>query len=237
MKLPVFASALLIAGVVLSACDDEGFCIEGEGDVETREIKLDAFDGVDVNGSTKVYIARGQVQRVEVKGEPNILDELETDIDDDIWQIAFNRCLRKHKTVEVYITLPDLNYAAVSGSGLLQMNDTFDASDFRASVSGSGKINGKVTAGKLTSRISGSGSISMAGAAVNHDIAISGSGSINAFDLGTKVAEVDVSGSGLAEVTVADALDVDISGSGRVYYQDNPTVNTHISGSGKVIKK
>lgn len=237
MKIPVFAAALLLAGAALSACDNGGLCIRGEGDVETREIQLDAFHGIDVNGSTKVYIARGPVQHVKVKGEPNILDELETDIDDGTWQIEFDRCLGKHKAVEVYITMPDMDYAEVSGSGLLQMDDTFEAADFQARVSGSGKINGQITVGKLTSRISGSGSISLAGTAVNHDIAISGSGSINAFELDTRNTEVGVSGSGSAEVTVADALDVDISGSGRVYYQGNPAVNTHISGSGKVIKR
>ncbi|WP_347158915.1 head GIN domain-containing protein [Pontibacter chitinilyticus] len=237
MRLLQFPAALLLAGAVLSSCDEEGICLKGVGDVETRTLQLDAFHGVEVNGSTKVYVERGPTQKVEVKGQANILDELETDVDDGIWHIEFDRCLRKHKTVEVYITLPDLDYAEVSGSGLMSWQDTFDADNFQARVSGSGELTGPVAANQVTARISGSGAINLSGTAQDQDIAISGSGNLRAFGLQTKTTEVDVSGSGNAEVTTSDVLDVNISGSGRVYYQGNPTVNADISGSGKVIKK
>ena len=226
----------LFAALSLSACDEGGFCIEGEGDVETRTLDLSRIEGVNVGGSTKVYIQRGNRQQVEVKGQPNILDELETNIEGGVWHIGFDRCLRNYETVEVYLTVPQLSSAKVSGSGYVQLEDRFRSREFEAAVSGSGDIKGKVDTEVLTSRISGSGTIELSGAAKEQDIRISGSGKHYAYDLRSDRVDVGISGSGRAQVRASDELDVNISGSGRVYYKGNPDTNLDVSGSGKVIK-
>ncbi|WP_299820429.1 head GIN domain-containing protein [uncultured Pontibacter sp.] len=232
LKIPAAFFALLC----LSACDESGPCLSGEGDVEARTIDIGSFEGVKVQGSTKVYIQRGNRQKVEVKGQPNILDELETNVESGVWEIGFDRCLRNHETVEVYITVPELNLATVSGSGYIELEDRFRAREFEAAVSGSGDIKGRVDAENLTARISGSGTIDLAGAAREQDVRISGSGSYYAYDLRSERAEVNISGSGKAQVKASDKLDAGISGSGRVYYKGNPETNSTVSGSGKLIK-
>ncbi|WP_242928701.1 head GIN domain-containing protein [Pontibacter vulgaris] len=241
MKLPfqLTKSCLFILAVtfLFISCDENGPCIRGEGDVETRELQLDEFNGVYVNGSTKVYIERGAQQHVEVKGQPNILDELETEVSDGVWRIETDRCLRRHKTIEVYITIPELRYAEVNGSGSLVTEDTFEVQEFQARVSGSGDITARFDASKGISRISGSGNIRLNGNAALHNVSISGSGNLRAFGLDTRTTTVDISGSGEAEVTATETLDATISGSGKVYYQGSPTVNSRITGSGKVVKR
>ncbi len=221
----------------MSSCDDEGYCLSGEGDVESRTLALPALSGVAVSGDTKVYVSRGNEQRVEVRGQANVLDELETDVDNGVWDIEFERCLRKHEAVEVYLTVPSLNKASVGGSGTLELEDVFESREFDASVSGSGNVLLRLAAETLTAHISGSGTIRAAGVAERQDINISGSGNYKGFDLGSRVAEVGISGSGETEVKVEERLDVEISGSGRVYYVGDPHVSSSISGSGKVIRK
>ncbi|GAB3203223.1 hypothetical protein ABID22_000969 [Pontibacter aydingkolensis] len=237
MKSLRITTVVLFSILSLSACDESGFCLEGEGDVEARTLELSRLEGVKVQGNTKVYITRGNRQRVDVKGQPNILDELETNVEGGVWDIGFDRCLRKHKTVEVYITVPELTSAKVSGSGYIELQDKFRAREFEAAVSGSGDIEGKIDTERLTSRISGSGSIELTGVAREQDIHISGSGSHYAFDLRSNRADVNISGSGKARVQASDELDASISGSGRVFYKGNPDTNLNVSGSGKVIKE
>ena len=232
-KLPLL---LLFLAALLSACDDDDFCIRGEGDTETRTLSLADFNGVSVNGSTEVYIRRGEVQQVEVKGQSNVLDELETEVSGGVWNIEFDRCIRRHRTVEVYITVPELTSAEVNGSGFVELEDVFEVEEFFTRITGSGEIRARVAAEEVTSRISGSGSVRLAGTASVQDVSISGSGNHEAFDLRTNATSVTISGSGKAEVTVADELNVEISGSGRVYYRGNPTINSNISGSGRLIK-
>ncbi|WP_162051846.1 head GIN domain-containing protein [Pontibacter pamirensis] len=228
---------LLAFSPILLSCDEGGLCLKGEGDVETRSLDVADLEGIRVGGNSRVFIRKGSPQRVEVKGQPNVLDELETEVRDGVWEVGLNRCLRDHDPVEVYVTTPELNKASVGGSGYVELEDVFESNEFDASVSGSGDIKLRLAANRLNSRISGSGTITAAGVATRHDISISGSGRNSSLDLTTREADVDISGSGRAELNVEDRLDVDISGSGRVYHWGNPSINADVSGSGKVIKK
>ncbi|WP_439883399.1 head GIN domain-containing protein [Pontibacter sp. MBLB2868] len=233
LKLPL----LLLLTSILGACDDSGICLKGEGDVESRTLRVPEFEGVKVKGDTHVYIERGPKQHIEVKGQANILNELETNVSGGVWEIGFDRCLRNHETVEVYITVPQLTSAEVNGSGYISLEDKFRARDFTVGVSGSGDIKGKIEADKLESRISGSGTIELSGNAEEQTIDISGSGNHHAFDFKTNTTKVAVSGSGRAQVRASDELTVNISGSGRVFYKGNPETDVSVSGSGKLIKE
>lgn len=228
---------LVLAVFLFASCDDDGACIRGRGDVETREISLDTFNGVRVNGSTRVFVRRGATQRVEMKGQPNVLDAINTNVQNGIWDLSYDRCLRSHKTVEVYITVPELSSAELIGSGRIELQDEFETNEFRAVLDGSGSLKINVVASKVTSRLSGSGNIDLLGAAAVHEMSLSGSGNIKAFSLVTDSSGVTLSGSGNIEVHASTNLTVNISGSGNVYYQGNPTINSNISGSGRLIKR
>ncbi|SFH03176.1 head GIN domain-containing protein [Pontibacter chinhatensis] len=235
LKLPLSLSLLMLVGAFTS-CNLN--CLRGEGDVESRTLELARLSGVDVSGGTKVYISRGERQQVEVKGQANILNELKTDINGDgTWEIGFKQCLGNHETVEVYITVPELHTARVSGSGAVELQDVFESREFNAGVSGSGKVLLRLAAEKVSARISGSGTIHAAGVADVQDISISGSGKYNAYDLNSRTVQVDISGSGRAEVTAEEEMKADVSGSGQVYYAGNPSVSSDMSGSGKVMKR
>ena len=156
---------LVLALALLASCDDDNHCIRGSGEVETRELSLDAFNGVKANGATRVFVKRGATQRVEVKGQPNVLDAMNTSVLNGVWDISFDRCLRRHKAVEVFVTVPELTLAEVNGSGRVELQDHFTASEFRANVDGSGSVKADVLASKVISRISGSGTIDLLGTA------------------------------------------------------------------------
>ena len=74
----------------------------------------------------------------------------------------------------------------------------------------------------------------MNGDCAEHLSTISGSGKIRAYDLLSAETNIRISGSGNAELSVADYLKAKVSGSGKVRYKGNPTVDVDISGSGKV---
>ena len=107
---------LLLSLLLLSACDDER-CIKGEGDVERRTLQLQPFSDVEANGDFKVYITQGATQQVEVRGQPNILDQVNTQVSNGRWKITHDDCVRRSKEVEVYITMPEVKGLAVNGSG------------------------------------------------------------------------------------------------------------------------
>lgn len=228
---------LLLPALLLSSCGDEGDCIRGRGDVESRELNLDPVSGLRVNGDTRVFVRRGATQRIEVRAQPNVLDAINTNVSNGVWDLGSELCLRNHKTIEVHMTVPELNSAEMIGSGRIEMLDEFETNEFRGVLDGSGYLRINVAAAKVNSRLTGSGTIDMLGETTVKEINLSGSGNVKAFDMRSESAGVALSGSGKVEVNASTNLTVTLSGSGNVYYQGNPTINTTISGSGKVLKR
>ncbi|MER2998422.1 head GIN domain-containing protein [Pontibacter populi] len=227
---------LVLSVTSLSACEDTN-CIKGDGAIETRILNLEPFSRIEANGNFKVYLTQGPNQRVEVKGEPNILSQLETNVSNSTWKITHRECVRKSDDVEVYITIPEVESLFLNGSGHIEGQNTITATDLPVAVNGSGKIALDVLANKIITQLTGSGKIVLQGESPVHTVNISGSGRTEAFNLSSENVKVNISGSGTGEVTAINALDVTISGSGNLYYKGNPTITQHISGSGKVLKR
>ena len=233
-------SVLTIATMfILTGCyyDDDGGifnCVNGSGPVETETLNLESFTGIRLDCSADVFITQGPEQEVFVKGQENIIDELELHVDDGVWEIDFDDCVRDYEELEIFITIPEIDYIRISGSGQVVGENTFTGEDIVLRISGSGDMDLGLDYDEIDAKISGSGEMEMEGFCDYFDFIISGSGDISAFDLEAQKGYVKISGSGRAEVTVLDVLDVDISGSGDVYYKGNPILNVDITGSGEV---
>ena len=141
------------------------------------------------------------------------------------------------KDIIAYVSAPEFETIEVSGSSDVVGEGTIrGGNELSLNVSGSGNIYMEVDKEKVTTNVSGSGSINLKGRATDFSASGSGSGSIKSFDLVTENAEVNIGGSGSAEVNVNRQLDIRVSGSGDVQYKGNANVSKSISGSGNVKK-
>ncbi len=239
MKNYLILFALLFSVFTLPSCDfdDDGpfwDCEKGEGPEVEKVLDMPEFKGVKLNCSAKVFIKQDNFFEVFAKGEENIIDLLELDVQNDTWDIEFDRCVKDYD-LEIFITMPDIRYLAVNGSGEIRGDNFFNVEDIVLRISGSGEICLGLFAEEIDGKISGSGEVELEGEAESLDFGISGSGDLKAFSLVTEKADINISGSGDASVHVLEVLDVRISGSGNVYYKGNPVLNVNISGSGDVI--
>jgi hypothetical protein len=232
----IFPLAILLLILITSACEKEGNRIKGSGPVVSQDFDLDEISGVSLSIDAQVYILKGDSQTVRIEAQQNIINNIELLINsEDIWFIGFDRPVKDHAPIDIFITSTGMDYFSISGSGSIESNDYFaDTTDVTLNISGSGNIYVNTIAHILESTISGSGQIHLEGEASEHRINISGSGSVRAFNLATLETFVRISGSGNTEVWVSDYLDVIISGSGNVYYRGNPQIDINISGSGGV---
>lgn len=209
--------------------------ITGEGPIVTRQLDLNAFDAIRLTNSSDVYIRQGSQQAVEVEGQENIIDNLVTDVDGEVWKIRFDEPVRRHQGLKIYITLPSLSGVRLSGSGNVVGENQFTGIEkFGVSVSGSGNIKLGVQARSVDAHISGSGNIRLAGSTGSMEIRISGSGDLSADELEAESCKVRISGSGDCDLDVRENLEVSISGSGDVNYEGRPRVSSKISGSGDI---
>lgn len=248
------ACMFALSSLFWAGCDGDGICTRDNGDVVTEVLAIPDFEGIDLQISGDVFLTQGSPQLVEVRGASNLIEKLRRDVDNGVWDIDFRGCVSNMDDFDVFITVPNLDYVKLSGSGEIVTDNRFDvnyldvklsgsgkifmdadADDVDLRISGSGRINMDVTADNIVSTISGSGKLDMTGEADTHDLKISGSGDLFGFDLITQESIMLISGSGDAEVYADDILDVRISGSGDVFYKGNPQLDVSVSGSGRVV--
>jgi len=90
---------------------------------------------------------------------------------------------------------------------------------------------------QLRVSIKGSGSVAATGAVDMVGLDISGSGAARLRDLTAKSVQIDIRGSGDAQMTAQADADVSISGSGNVELFGRPVIRrSEIRGSGRIVQ-
>lgn len=231
--------ALFLSIFTIPACDfdDDGpfwDCEKGEGPEVEVVLDMPEFQGVRLNSSVDVFITQGPNFKVVAKGEENIIDLLELDVQNGVWEIEFDRCV-KNFDLKIFITMPTISSISNAASGNIRGENFFNVQDIVLRVSGSGDLDLGVVAQEIDGKISGSGDMLLEGETQNLDFSISGSGDLRAFNLTSQKADINLSGSGDASIRVLEVLDAKISGSGNIYLKGNPVINLNRTGSGKLI--
>jgi Putative auto-transporter adhesin, head GIN domain len=229
----------LLAGLLgilfLSSCSK----VTGEGPVITEQRNARDFNAVSAEANVKVYFKTAPDYKLEVMAQQNILDVLETSVNNYELRIKLRSgtMIRSNQDIIVNISAPALEMVNLSGSGEFYSIGPWTTANCNLRVSGSGSINIPqiAIADKLTANISGSGGIKIQGGTVKHEtLRVSGSGEMDLINLAAEKAVAEISGSGNIWVLLSQNLDATISGSGSVLYRGTPVVNARISGSGKV---
>jgi len=210
--------------------------LTGSGPIVTQDLNLADFTGVSLGFSGDVYLRQGKTQSVRVEGQQNLIDHLNTDVVDGVWKMKFNAKNVNYKSkFKVYITVPTLTYAKVSGSGDMSTQGAFTGlNDLVAGVSGSGDLVMDVECKTLSVKVSGSGDVEMSGNANAANIRVSGSGTYDGYDMKTKNCEARVTGSGDISTYASETLIANVTGSGDIDYKGGARVKAKVTGSGDI---
>ena len=227
---------LLFTTLLFSGCYNSGPCESGIGDVIVQEVIVNDFNRINVEIAGDVFITQAAEQKVTVESNGNIISRLETIVDDGEWRIRFRSCVNNYDRLNIYIETPDMEGIVLSGAGNITTNSTFESPNANVALIGSGNITASFDVVNMSTVLSGSGNILLSGTCNAHNASLPGSGNIGSFDLQSETANVEISGSGSADVSVSQTLNVTISGSGNVRYMGDPSVTQNITGSGSVIK-
>lgn len=211
------AGILMIFAVVVSSCSGERLTANNNVITESRSVT--GFERVEAGGANKVHVSYGERFNVELKGSSNLVPVFETKVDDETLILGYKSDVNVgDDDVEVFVTLPVLNGAALNGSGNMDIRGSFpEVRSFIVNTRGSGDI-----------------SVSDSFSCSTMEVEISGSGKARLTELQAKRANVKISGSGDTYIHAEDELEVEINGSGTVYYSGSPNVKSEINGSGQV---
>ena len=236
-KISVFLFALVFIGQ-LTAQNWWKSSVKGSGPIVEKELKVAPFDGVNLQFSGDVYLKQGPNQSIQVEGQQNIIDLISTKVEDKVWKIRFTQNVRNSQRLKIYITVPSLKSATISGSGDMMTSSKFEGLETLAlRIAGSGDLSFETDAASIESKITGSGDLDIKGTTEQLGLQVTGSGDVDAYNLMANNCEVRVMGSGNAKVNVKDNLEVRVTGSGDVLYKGNPNVVSKISGSGDLVSR
>jgi hypothetical protein len=213
-------------------------CINGKGDVVTKNFPLTGFDKVDFSTQGEVILVVDQNQFVEVKSNQNIIDALKLEVRGTTLHIETKsgKNIGKYDELTIFVHAPRINKVETSASGNITGGNGIAGPGFEAKTSASGNITiTEIASQDVDAETSASGNITLSGVANKCDFETDASGNIHAFGLESNETEAEVSASGNIETRTKNSLKIKISASGNVSYKGNPTLNVDNSGSGNVI--
>ncbi len=211
MRRRSFVFASLLAG---AAGPSAAQTVRGSGVSKSETRQLSPFDKIEVAGSFDVTLVDGLAHRVTVEADDNLLDAVSTDVIENELKISSLRSFVSRSAMKVTVESPQQRSLTISGSANV-VATALRGPSFTLAGSGSAtaKLGGKVEFLKVS---------------------LAGSGKIDALALEAEKVEVEVLGSGTAEVHAVKSLNLMVIGSGTVRYRGNPTISRNAIGRGRV---
>lgn len=211
------------------------------GDEITKTISLAEFDKIDLSGTDDITIKQGSAQEIIVTGHQNIIDRLNTKIENNEWKVTLSKGNYKKCHLKIQITVPSISQIKLTGVGDIAFENFDHLNEITLLLEGVGDINcnNLATINQLNAKLNGVGDFNFKNcSAINKlELKHNGVGDFNAFLTESTYANIDLKGTGDCNVKVANKLDAKLSGVGNIIYKGNPEVIQKITGTGKIIKK
>ena len=223
----------------LGSCGLFGKRVRGNGNITTETRHIAGFTSVDVSGNIDVYVKQDSVSSVKVETDENLLGLITTREEGGVLHIHTREGYNTRSTsgIRVYVAGPEFRRFEASGAcDIFSENQIISNGSVDIDLSGSCDAKLDVRSPKISADISGSGSVTLTGETRDLMVDGTGSSSFKCMDLKSENVEIDITGSGDAEVFASLKLDVDVRGSGSVKYRGAAAVSQKVSGSGSVKK-
>jgi hypothetical protein len=199
--------------IVLTACSNE----HGPREVQTRE--LPEFSTIDMEGAAALQISVGSPSSVQIEGDANVLDRIETEVREGTLYIRSRTKNwlpnRNGRHIAVRIHTPKLTLLRLGGGHTASIVG-FAGGESQIEVKGAAKITASGELDELT-------------------VHLSGAGMANLGELKAANARVVVDGVGRVIVHTTQTLEATMNGMGAIHYLGSPReVRTHMNGLGSI---
>lgn len=230
MKTLLLACAMVVS--TLSSCVVVSEGIVPSKNYETRQVKVDSFDGISTSTTIDViYTQTSGNQQIEIYAPDNLMEYIKVNVEGGILHVGFQsddhkglNIRGKHNT-EVRVSAPAVHsFSTSSCGGILLKNGLRTSGLVTMNSSSSGDIEGgDVVCDELKTSSSSAGDVTLAKAKCNSlKIEASSAGDVTIKDLMAETVEADASSSGdisIAEGTCDNAV-FEASSSGDIEAKD-----------------
>ena len=191
----------------------------------TQTRKTDSFRGISVTSGIDLYLTQGNSEEVIIKADPEIIDDIITEVKDGILHIYMKNRNNWmwNKDRKAYVTFDDLSKLDVSAGADVEAENTFKLDEIKISVSSGADLEiDDLTAESVWLDTSSGSDAEISGQVVNFNASSSSGSDLSCSDLVSENCEVSASSGADVEVHVTKKLKASASSGGDVRYKGNP---------------
>ncbi len=236
MKKTAIIFSIIVLTAFLNSCYFPG-SIKGNGNVVEETRDLDEFSKISVSRGMNVYISQGTTAKVVVKADENLLEVIDTYVDDKTLKVTTLKGIRNATSNKVYVTVPDLEYIkSTSGSNIFS-EDSLKTGNLEIKSSAGSNIRLSLESGELTISAAAGSNIFLDGMAKSVNMKASSGSNIKAGDLLAENCDAKVSSGANIWIKVQNGLTAKASSGGNLFYSGDPNpLRITKSSGGNIIK-
>ena len=187
------------------------------------------FNEVEVHGAFRVVVRQGTAYKVEAAGRPEDMADVRLDVRGDHLVVRnraggdfFSAFDSDKKPILIQITLPSLQYLAISGACQADVSG-FQGEELRLEASSASSARVNVNVPRLELTASSASRIDLSGAADELNIDGSSASQVEALGLRARRVDLDLSSASQARVHATEELKADLSSGSNASYRGNPS--------------
>ena len=237
MKKAAILLSVVFITVLFGSCVFTGG-IEGNGNVVEETRDLGDFNQIGVSRGMNVYITQGSQTKVVVIADENLIKTIETTVDDNMLKVTCNRWIRKSKSLQVRVTVPNIELIKTTSGSNVYAEDTLQMKMLSLKSTAGSNIKLLLNTGELDISATAGSNIFLSGTTRKMTMKANSGSNIKAGELKTELCSVKASSGANIWVIVQSELNASVSSGANLFYygEPNPLRVTKSSG-GNVIKK
>ncbi len=238
MKTKIITAAIVVAGIILNACESVENVVP-VNNIITQEYTFSDYQNIETESAFTVYVEFSDTEEsIVIEANENLFEYIEVSKGSDNLKIGFrkNISIKGSATLKAYITTSDVSGYFASGASRFIVEDEIITEDATVFLSGASQFIGEMYVENLFVEMSGASSIDIIGESASTNVTASGASSIRDFEFSTEYLSVNFSGASMASLTVTDKMDVSASGASIIRYKGDAVINSqNLSGGSQII--
>lgn len=201
----------------------------------TEERNLSPFDKLKVSSEVKVYLSKGQEEKLKIVASGIELSDIEITIEGKTLQIELTRGIHVDAHVEIYLTYKEIREITVGSSGRVSVQNTIVGDKVTLNANTNGELDAELNLKTADIKIGQGAVIRLTGKLGSMDAKISTGGILSASDIQTDSSYVRVGSAGTAKINAVYLLDADIRTGGTLTYSGKPKDTKIKTGLGATV--
>lgn len=212
--------------------------ISPKGNLDKKEIDVEEFVNLDLEGKFRVFYARGPKNFVEIETYPNIADNLDIDVDDKTLSIKESRGTKGVDFYNVTIySKYNLEKVSISDSVEMNISSEIKTDNFRLNLKNYATFMGSINTRRAEIDMKNRSRANFLGRTENVVIKISDTASLIAPYWKIVNLNLDSQNGNYAEVNVKDSLKGNIKNTAKFVYYNDPIRAFKVEKTTKVENK